>query len=167
MANTAKNTSVAIRRKMAMDMRAKGMSLDAIAAALTKKLGTQVTDKMVGQDIRRWLRDVPKEDIETVRNLELHRLDTAITLAMRAIAAGDLKGIDGLIKLQERRSKYLGLDQANGSGDTYSEVDSWLAGSTEVDFEFDPSDIGINGDEEIEDPEDDELPDNEVGDDLE
>ncbi|QDQ91583.1 hypothetical protein FND50_12650 [Rhodococcus sp. WB9] len=157
MANTAKNTSVAIRQKMAVEMRAKGMSLDAIAVALTKKTGQQVSSKRVGEDIRRWLRAVPKEDVDTVRNLELHRLDTAITLAMRAIAAGDLKGIDGLIKLQERRSKYLGLDQASGSNDTYSEVDQWLAGVGDVDFEFDPSVIGLDDD----DNEIDDLPDDE------
>jgi hypothetical protein len=77
---------------------------------------------------------------------------------MRAIAAGDLKGIDGLIKLQERRSKYLGLDHTEKDND-YSEVDQWLAGTAEVDFTFDPSEIGIdeNGDELDDEVED--LPD--------
>lgn len=44
------------------------------------------------------------------RSLDLGRIDTAVTLVMREIEAGNLKAVDRLPPLLDRRAKLLGLD---------------------------------------------------------
>jgi hypothetical protein len=166
MANTAKNDSAKIRRKLAADLRLAGMSHPEIAVVLSKKLGQTITAERVKQDIRVWLNSCLPEDVNTVRDLEVQRLDKGIALAMRMIAANDPKGVDALVKLQDRRSKYLGLDHTPAENN-YSMVDDWLADITKSDLEFDPKDIGLNEDDTEMDDEIEDLPDDEEEPDLE
>jgi len=51
-----------------------------------------------------------EEKAEEVRDLELRRLDKMLQIAEAAAEGGDLAAIDRVIRIQERRSKYLGLD---------------------------------------------------------
>ena len=50
------------------------------------------------------------EKAEEVRDLELRRLDRMLDIAQTAAEQGDLAAIDRVLRIQERRSKYLGLD---------------------------------------------------------
>ena len=50
------------------------------------------------------------ESAEEERDLELARLDKLLKIAEAAAESGDLAAIDRVLRIQERRSKYLGLD---------------------------------------------------------
>jgi predicted DNA-binding protein (UPF0251 family) len=52
------------------------------------------------------------ESAETIRAIELNRLDRALVKVFRKVDQGDLAAVDRLIKIQERRAKLLGLDAA-------------------------------------------------------
>ena len=56
------------------------------------------------------LRKECKELAETYRDMELERLDEAQTAIYNKVLKGDVAAIDRLLKIQERRSKLLGLD---------------------------------------------------------
>jgi hypothetical protein len=56
------------------------------------------------------LRETLREPAEQVRTLELERLDAMLEAVWRAALSGDLKAIDAVLKLMDRRSRYLGLD---------------------------------------------------------
>lgn len=55
-------------------------------------------------------RRVLREDLEDVRNLELDRLDIALTAIWPNIESGDIQAINTMLKIMERRSKMLALD---------------------------------------------------------
>ena len=78
----------AARREKALELRAKGMSIRAIAG----KLG------------------VSKSQVQ--RDIELQRLDALYLKAWEAVEEGDLPSIDRCLRVQERRAKLLGLDAA-------------------------------------------------------
>jgi hypothetical protein len=53
-----------------------------------------------------------REYADQIREIELQRLDMATKAVMPAVEAGDPDAIDTLLKIQKRRSAYLGLDGA-------------------------------------------------------
>ncbi|MFN7112722.1 MAG: hypothetical protein ACK4M2_14050, partial [Brevundimonas sp.] len=53
-------------------------------------------------------KSIPYEDIETLRRLELERLDVATMLAMKRIEEGDLAGIDRLVRIIDTRMRITG-----------------------------------------------------------
>lgn len=142
------------RASAACKMRAEGYSI----AEIRQQLG-YATNAKVSSDIRKALRSVEREAAEDVLQMELQRLDELWKPVFAKATDGDEKGflfaVDRALTIMDRRAKYLGLDSQT-RGDEYSEVDQWLAGNLEVEVEIDPADIGINGDEEIEDLEDDD-----------
>lgn len=83
--------------------------------------------------------------------LEMIRLDKMTVTAMNAVQAGDLKGVDAGLRIMARRAAYIGLDATQREND-YSDVDRWLAGDAEGDFEIDINEV--LGDE----LDDDEIP---------
>jgi transposase len=76
-----------------------------IAAALSVSLGTVAADMQ--QVIERW-RTEQLELINTQRQLDLSRLDKALTSIWHKVEEGDLQAIDRMIKLIQERSKLLG-----------------------------------------------------------
>lgn len=62
--------------------------------------------------VTRALRAMGREDAEDVLELELARLDDMTTAVWPVARRGDLKAIDTVLKLQDRRAKYLGLDSS-------------------------------------------------------
>lgn len=104
---TPKKSEIAERRKRALDMRIKGYSLQQIADELGVAIGT------VHIDLNETFKDLHQKTIEsgeTLRELELQRLDMALHAIALQVASGDLGAIDRWIKLSERRAKLLGLD---------------------------------------------------------
>lgn len=138
----------------AVEMRRDGYSINEIR----QQLG-YATNAKVSSDIRGAMRAIEREAAEDVLQMELQRLDELWKPVFAKATDGDEKGFlfatDRALSIMDRRAKYLGLDNAT-RGDEYSEVDQWLAGNLEVEVEIDPADIGINGDEEIEDLDDGE-----------
>lgn len=112
MGNTAKKdarTALALERdEKALTLRKEGLTYDAIAARL--KYGCRShAFKAVKKRIKALQRDCD-EVADAVRTLELARLDGMLEALWKKATAGDCQAIDRVLRLQERRSAYLGLD---------------------------------------------------------
>lgn len=132
---TVKQTAAAMRRGEAIKLRLKGYSFEDIR----KDLNYATTAK-VRADIRQAMKDVGREEASDALDLELMRLDQALVQVMKQVEKGNLFAVDRMLAIQARRSSYLGLD-AQQRDDDYSDVDRWLAGDAEVDFEIDPNEV--------------------------
>ncbi|MDQ0614805.1 hypothetical protein QF046_002446 [Microbacterium sp. W4I4] len=70
--------------------------------------------------VQRWIREevqrIPEEEAEAIRALELARLDAILVPQMRLALAGDGYAVDRVLKIMERRARYLGLDGAKPGG---------------------------------------------------
>jgi hypothetical protein len=95
------------RELQALEMRKRGMSYQAIGDALG--ITMQGASLCVKRALER-LRVETDEKAEDVRDLELERLDKLMHIAQTAADQGELGAIDRILRIQERRSKYLGLD---------------------------------------------------------
>ena len=107
----------AARREKALELRAKGMSIRAIAG----RLG--VSKSQVQRDIEKELQAAAadrKKIAGHIIDLELVKLDALEENAWEHIAAGELSAIDRVLRSMERRAKLLGLDKTGGAGDTGS-----------------------------------------------
>ena len=111
----------AIRREKALELRAKGMSIRAIAG----KLG--VSKSQVHRDIVKELQAAAadrKKIAGHIIDLELAKLDELEQEAWKHIRAGKLSAIDRVLRSMERRAKLLGLDAAEKI--EHSGVVSWM-----------------------------------------
>lgn len=98
---------VGIKAHMAFQLRKAGASYELIAS----KLG-YANPKSAEGAIRNRLKNMYKpDDVEEVVMMELARLDALQLVAWRRAQDGDLKAIDRILKIMERRASYLGLDK--------------------------------------------------------
>ncbi len=107
----------ATRREEALELRASGQSIRAIA----DKLG--VSKSQVQRDIEKELQAAAegrKKIAGLIIDLELAKLDALEKKAWKHIAAGELSAIDRVLRSMERRAKLLGLDKTGEGGDTGS-----------------------------------------------
>ena len=107
----------AARREKALELRAKGMSIRAIA----DKLG--VSKSQVQRDIEKELQAAAegrKKIAGLIIDLELAKLDALEKKAWEHITDGELSAIDRVLRSMERRAKLLGLDKTGEAGDTGS-----------------------------------------------
>ncbi len=111
--NTAKLDAIKakalLRDTKALKMRVEEFaSFDAIGEALGYggRAGAHRAVKRRLKDIR----DKCSEAAEEVRQMELDRLDLAMAAVMPKVLSGDLLALDRLLRVQDRRSSYLGLD---------------------------------------------------------
>jgi hypothetical protein len=93
------------RQLRALALRKGGASFDTIAVALGYG-GKSGAYKAVSTA----LRDTLREPAEEVRALELERLDHMLTAIWPAALSGNFRAQDQVLRLMERRAKYLGLD---------------------------------------------------------
>lgn len=93
-----------LKRKDALDMRRQGMGYREIAKALDCSLGN--AHKLVETAIAQ----IPVESAEDVRRIELARLDRMLRGVSKYANTGDPKAILAVVKIMDRRAKYLGLD---------------------------------------------------------
>jgi hypothetical protein len=56
------------------------------------------------------LRQTLQEPADAVRQLELERLDAMLHAIWPSAQGGDLKAVDAVVRLMDRRARYLGLD---------------------------------------------------------
>ena len=99
----------AIRREKALELRAKRMSIRAIADMLG------VSKTQVQRDIEKELQAAAEERKKIaglIIDLELVKLDELEQEAWKHIAAGELSAIDRVLRSMDRRAKLLGLDAA-------------------------------------------------------
>lgn len=102
---SAAGIAQAERVAKALNLRRQGYSFGEIA----KELGWR-TRQAAFEAVSRALADTVSEPAEDVRKLELMRLDRLEQLLWPRAEAGDPKAVTGLLKVQERRAKLLGLD---------------------------------------------------------
>jgi len=93
------------KQQRALEMRKRGTSFQAIADELgySNKSGAY---KAVMSAIEKMLR----EPAEEVRTLELERLDELLSGLWEKAVKGDAAALDRVLRIMERRAKYLGLD---------------------------------------------------------
>ena len=107
----------ASRREKALELRASGQSIRAIA----DKLG--VSKSQVQRDIEKELQAAAegrKKIAGLIIDLELAKLDALEKTAWEHIRAGELSAIDRVLRSMERRAKLLGLDKTSEAGDAGS-----------------------------------------------
>ena len=100
----------ATRRADAIAMRRAGVRVDAIAERLN------VSPRSVYAWIRDALADIPREEADELRRLELDRLDDLFFPMYRAALKGDARAADTALRIMERRARLLGLDDAKVAG---------------------------------------------------
>lgn len=94
------------KAQMAFELRKTGASYELIA----EKLGYASAKSAEGA-IRRVLSSkYEPDDVEHVVQMELARLDALQLIAWRRAKDGDLSALDRILKIMERRAKYLGLE---------------------------------------------------------
>lgn len=94
------------RQVRALELRRNGASFDQIARDLGYGDRTGAHKAVLTA-----LRDTLTEPAEAVRTLELARLDAMLEGIWPAAIAGDVQAIHTVLKIQDRRARYLGLDQ--------------------------------------------------------
>jgi transcriptional regulator len=92
-----------------LQLRKQGLAYSEIAEKLS------MTPMGVSHALKRGLDRMMKaycEDAEVIRNVELERLDEMLVKHFEFAKKGDPKSAEIVLKIMERRSKYLGLDAA-------------------------------------------------------
>lgn len=105
-----KRAARASNRNEALRLRKGGLSFDAIGA----RLG--VTGATAGNWVREAIRNAPTEDVDDVRTMELERLDMLLTGHFGPAVRGDVRSGEFVLKVMERRAKYLNLDASTAAG---------------------------------------------------
>lgn len=96
---------VAKRRAEALELRRAGLTFQDIADRLGYKHRSAAH-----KDVQRALEKLIFEPAQDVLALELSRLDALTQTLWAQARRGDLQAIDRIVKLMNRRAKYLGLD---------------------------------------------------------
>ena len=123
---TAKTMAVALsRERQALELRMAGKGYQAIGDALG------ITAPGAADAVRRAIAKLEAETAEKaeeVRRLELDRLDAMLEGLWEKAKDGDPQAIDRVLRIQERRAKYLGIDapapRAPDGGDDLDKIDA-------------------------------------------
>jgi hypothetical protein len=108
----------AIRRSFVLGLRRAGMTYARIAELAVENFGSDNLpsgwdERYAYKDVMRELekyRNGLQEDAETIRTLEMERLDRLYQVAYRQATGGSMQAVDRCLRIMERRSKLLGLD---------------------------------------------------------
>ena len=93
------------KKKRALQLRSQGCTFNEISRTIACSLGE--AHKLVTEGIQ----DIPREEAEAVRAIELRRLDRLWKgLAKKGAFAGDPRAVDSALRIMVRRAKLLGLD---------------------------------------------------------
>ncbi len=127
MGNSAKRDAKKIGRadlaRKVLELRKAGASHDQIATQLGLA-NRSVSWKLFSAALREIIRE-PAQDVLT---LELNRLDAMLLGCWTKAKSGDTQAIDRVIRIMDRRTAYLGLDQPKGlKVEVTRELESFLA----------------------------------------
>lgn len=117
------------KRKEAQEKRAQALQLK-LAGATNEQIveaGIYANRGTVSREIKKALADITHDAATDVLKLELSRLDTALMGIWGAVRSGDVFAIDRMLKIMDRRARYLGLDQPV-EADNVSEVREAMVG---------------------------------------
>lgn len=112
-AGTGVKLNKAQRVKTFVSMRTQGLSYRAIADAWEKQTGGKISYKTVHNDIVKELKAIAEQtkgEAEHYRQIELTRLDMAMSAISKLVASGDVNAVNAWVKISESRRKLLGLD---------------------------------------------------------
>lgn len=93
------------KARRALELRRAGVTYDLIAQQLGYKDGS-----VAYNTVKRALQRSLQEPADDVRELELSRLDRLETILWPQALQGDQGAVDRLLKIADRRARYLGLD---------------------------------------------------------
>ncbi|GGM77075.1 hypothetical protein GCM10012275_54630 [Longimycelium tulufanense] len=111
--NTAslRRIKAAEKRRQALELRKAGATYDQIAERLGFSSKSRARESVIAA-----LAELTLEPAREVLTLELERLDAMLLGLWRQARAGDLGTVDRVLKIMDRRAKYLGLDKVADSG---------------------------------------------------
>ena len=112
---TARRIDVARRRARLLELRRAGLTFQEIVDQ-HPDLGYKRASN-AAQDATRALRKVLEEPARDVLALELSRLDALTQALWTAARRGDVKAVDRIVRIMERRARLLGLDYADRNTD--------------------------------------------------
>ncbi len=101
-------TDLLDKRRRAVEMRNSGLTYQAIADALG-----YATHVGARKAVLTGLREAIREPAEEVVEREVARLDALLLGLLDQACGGDLGAVHGVLKIMDRRAKYLGLDTFN------------------------------------------------------
>ena len=105
---TDKRTLTAIeRRKKAFELRKSGLTYEKIGMQIG--ISMQAAHGLIKRELTR-LSKQAENDATLIRTLEIERLDDLIAAVWNKAIEGDLGSIDRVLKISERRARFLGLD---------------------------------------------------------
>lgn len=96
---------MAEKRALACRLRIAGLTYDQIARELKLKSRSAARDLVIAA-----IKEHTKEPAEEVRDRELERLDELLRGLWAKAKTGSVQHVDRVIKIMERRARYLGLD---------------------------------------------------------
>ena len=100
---TQRQVERATRKQEALTMRLAGVRIDRIAQAMG--VHRRTVSLWIGDAIR----DIPREEADELRALERHRLDALQQAVWTDAARGDLRALDRVLAIMDRRARYFGL----------------------------------------------------------
>jgi hypothetical protein len=124
-ATSAKRVKSDQLRQRVLELRRRGMTIRSIADEVGK------SSTRVHQVLLAALQKIAEEtevEVRELRILENDRLDRALQAIWPGVEAGDLKAIDRLIRIIDRRSKLFGLDTPTKSIPTNAEEEAGYSG---------------------------------------
>lgn len=96
------------RDQQALTLRQQGLAYPAIARAMGCSLSTAYAAVLRG--LQRLEADL-QERAADVRRMELQRLDVALAAIMPQVEAGEDRAVATMLRIMDRRARYLGLDE--------------------------------------------------------
>lgn len=105
------------RKRNALELRLAGASYRDIAQAL------EVSPATALQDCKEALADIPVQQADEMRTVELSRLDRLQRAVWPRAVKGDLQAVDRAIKIIDRRAKLFGLDAPQQVQITANDID--------------------------------------------
>lgn len=115
--SNSKEYDRAERKRNALELRLAGASYRDIAQALDISPATAM------QDCKEALADIPMQQADEMRTVELSRLDRLQRAVWPKAIKGDLQAVDRAIKIIDRRAKLFGLDAPQQVQITANDID--------------------------------------------
>ena len=110
--HSAKAIEKSEKAVQALELRKAGATYDQIAEQL--ELATRMTAwRLIDGAITERMEN---SEAAKIRHMELERLDSLLLSMWQKAVAGDLKAVDRVLRIMERRARYLGLDAPTGAG---------------------------------------------------
>lgn len=108
-----KTSPAAIEKRQRMAEALKHRSRGLIYREIAEKMGIGQTTAY--QYVRDAVDEIPRENADIVLGIDLDRLDKALEALWPAVLEGDVKAIEAMLKIHDRRAKLFHLDKVHGS----------------------------------------------------